>query len=408
MRQKLTDLAVRNAKASGGKPRKIADANGLYLHVEPTGAKYWRYRYRTPDGRERINALGTYPELSLSEARKRHVEARTKVLNGVDPVQVKREAKAAKQAAVKNSFESIAREWHQRKKADWTPANAVRILRRMEIHLFPTLGSKPVNEVTARMVLETLKRIEAKGTLETARRCLQYTTGALRRAVVEGHVENVVTLALGRDALTAPPVRNHPRVKLEELGEVLRALDAANLHAVTRLCLSLIFQTAVRSGEARGARWAEFDLDAARWTIPAERMKMANAHIVPLSRQALITLRELQKLTGDREGLFPNQRQPLKPISENALQYAFNRAGYAGRQTVHGIRGLFSTTANESGKWDGDVIELCLAHNVGGSVRRAYNSSQRLPDRAKLMQWWADEIDTARAGATIIEFRKAV
>jgi integrase len=207
----------------------------------------------------------------------------------------------------------------------------------METHLFPTLGSKPVNEVTARMVLETVKRIEAKGILETARRCLQYATGALRHAVVHGHVENVVTLALGRDALTAPPVRNHPRVKPEELGDVLRALDAASLHTMTRLCLALVFQTAVRSGEARGARWAEFDLEAARWTIPAERMKMANAHIVPLSQQALTTLRELQKLTGDREGLFPNQRQPLKPMSENALQYTFNRAGWL-RRAANGSR----------------------------------------------------------------------
>jgi integrase len=408
MRQKLTELAVKNAKAVG-KPRKLADANGLYLHVEPTGAKYWRYRYRSLDGREKVVSLGVYPVLSLAAARKKHADARTQVASGGDPVEHKRAIKLAAQVAAANSFESIARAWHARKKGDWkNEKNAVSVLRRMEQHLFPSLGRKPVTEVTARMVLDTVKRIEAAGTLETARRCLQYADAALRYAVVHGHVSHVVTHALGRDALTAAPARNHPRVKPEEIGAVLRAVDAADLRPATRLCLALVFQTAVRSGEARGARWSEFDLDQARWTIPAERMKMANAHIVPLSKQAIATLRELQQHTGDCELLFPNQSQPLKPMSENAMQYALNRAGYAGRQTVHGIRGLFSTTANESGQWDGDVIELCLAHNVGGSVRRAYNSSQRLPDRAKLMQWWADQLDSARAGATIIEFRKAV
>ena len=407
MAQKLTELAVKNAKATG-KARKIADAHGLYLHVEPTGAKYWRYRYRTADGRERVAALGVYPVLSLADARKAHADARKALANGLDPVQQKREAKALARASAESTFEAIARQWHHAKRNKWTPDNAVRIMRRMEMHLFPALGAVPVAEITARLVLDTIRKIEAAGTLETARRCLQYTSGTLRFAALDGLVQTVTTDAIGRDALTSATDRNHSRVKPEEIGALLRAIDASSLRPITRLALALVFQTAVRTTEARAARWAEFDLDAARWTIPAERMKMDAAHIVPLSRQAVATLRELQQHTGDGDLLFPNQARPLVPMSENAMLYALNRAGYAGRQTVHGIRGLFSTTANESGKWEADVIELCLAHQSGNAVRRAYNSAQRLPDRAKLLQWWADHLDTARAGATIIEFRKAV
>jgi len=407
MTPKLTELAVKNAKATS-KARKIADAHGLYLHVEPTGAKYWRYRYRTADRRERVAALGVYPVLSLADARKAHADARKALANGLDPVQQKRDAKAHARASAESTFEALARRWHHGKRNQWTPANSVRIMRRMEMHLFPALGAVPVAEITARLVLDTIRKIEAAGTLETARRCLQYASGTLRLATLDGLVQTVATDAIGRDALTSASDRNHSRVKPEEIGALLRAVDASSLRPITRLALALVFQTAVRTTEARAARWAEFDLDAARWTIPAERMKMDAAHIVPLSRQAVATLRELQQHTGHGDLLFPNQARPLVPMSENAMLYALNRAGYAGRQTVHGIRGLFSTTANESGKWEADVIELCLAHQSGNAVRRAYNSAQRLPDRAKLLQWWADHLDTARAGATIIEFRKAV
>ena len=409
MAQKLTDLVVKNAKATG-KARKIADAHGLYLHVEPTCAKYWRYRYRTPDGRERIAALGVYPVLSLADARKAHADARKALTGGVDPVQHKREAKAAARVSAQSTFEVIAREWHdaKQKKGKWIDDSAVRIMRRPETHVFPTLGALPVAEVTAQKVLDTVQKLELAGKHETASRCLEYTQSVLRLASRKKLVTMIATDAISRDDLVGGVTRNHNRVKPEEIGALLRAIDAANLRPVTRLALALVFQTAVRTTEARAARWAEFDLDGARWTIPADRMKMDAAHIVPLSRQAVSSLRELQQHTGSGELLFPNQNRPLAPMSENAMLYAMNRAGYAGRQTVHGIRGLFSTTANESGKWEADVIELCLAHQSGNAVRRAYNSAQRLPDRAKLMQWWADALDTARKGATIIEFRKAV
>lgn len=404
-----TDLHAKHAKATAdGKPRKIKVAHGLYLHVEPAGGKYWRYRYRGADSRERVAALGKYPEMSLAKAKSEHAKARDVLAGGVDPVQHKRNIKAAGLVSAECTFEVVARQWHQHKRNKWTAPNVIRIMRRLEMHMFPELGAVPVAELTARQVLDTVRKIDSAGSLETARRCLQYTAGALRLAVLNGLVTTVATDAIGRDALTSPTGRNHSRVKPEEIGALLRAIEAAELRPVTRLALALVFQTAVRTTEARAARWVEFDLDGARWTIPNERMKADAAHIVPLSRQALATLRELHQHTGAGDLLFPNQARPLAPMSENTMLYALNRAGYAGRQTVHGIRGLFSTTANESGKWEADIIELCLAHQSGNAVRRAYNSAQRLPDRAKLLQWWADWLDTAHAGATIIEFRKAV
>ena len=411
MAQKLTELFVKNAKPKVvGKPSKYPDGHGLYIHVEPTGAKYWRYRYRTPDGRERVAALGVYPVLSLADARKAHADARKALASGVDPVQRKRETKAAARVSAESTFEVLARQWHdaKQKKGKWIDDSAVRIMRRLETHIFPTLGALPVAEVTAQRVLDAVHKLELAGKHETASRCLEYTRGVLQLAAKKKLVSMIATDAISRDDLAGGVTHNHNRVKPEEIGALLRAVDASNLRPVTRLALALVFQTAVRTTEARAARWAEFDLDGARWSIPAVRMKMDAAHIVPLSRQAVATLRELQQHTGTGDLLFPNQNRPLAPMSENAMLYAMNRAGYAGRQTVHGIRGLFSTTANESGKWEADVIELCLAHQSGNAVRRAYTSAQRLPDRAKLMQWWADSLDTARAGATIIEFRKAV
>lgn len=401
-----TDLEIKKAVANPDKIVKLRVDNGafrgLVLQIEPSGAKYWRYRYQTLDGREHVASLGVYPTISLADARREHEKACKALAQGVDPVRAKREQKLAAVASAASTFEVICRNWHRNRLHKWTRDNAVRILKRLENHMFPTLGKIPVADVTARQILAVLRNIEAVGSFETARRCLQYTAGALRLAAWDGHVPSAVTDAIPEDALTAQPDRHHNRVKPDEVGSLLRAIDAAKLRPVTRLAIALVFLTAVRTTEARAAQWVEFDLDASRWAIPAERMKMSEAHIVPLSAQAVAVLRELHAITGKGELLFPNAARPLVPMSENCMLYAFNRAGYAGRQTVHGIRGLFSTTANESGRWDGDVIELCLAHKPNNAVRSAYNSAQRLADRTKLMQWWADHLDRARAGATLL------
>ena len=401
-----TDLEIKKATAPADRAVKLRVDNGafrgLVLQIEPSGAKYWRYRYQTLDGREHVAALGVYPTIGLADARREHEKACKALAQGVDPVRAKREQKIAAVAAAASTFEVVCRNWHRNRMNKWTPDNAVRILRRLENHMFPDLGKLPVADVTARQILATLRKIELDGSYETARRCLQYTSGALRLAAWDGHVPSAVTDTIPADALTSQPDRHHSRVKPDEIGTLLRAIDAANLRPATRLAIALVFLTAVRTTEARAARWVEFDLDAARWAVPAERMKMSEAHIVPLSQQAVAVLRELQLHTGNGELLFPNVSRPLVPMSENTMLYALNRAGYAGRQTVHGIRGLFSTNANESGRWDGDVIELCLAHKPNNAVRSAYNSAQRLADRARLMQWWADHLDRARAGATLL------
>jgi len=408
LQQKLTDLAVKNAKPNGERARKLADANGLYLHIETTGAKYWRYRFRTLDGRERVAALGIYPLVTLADARKAHLEARRLVSAGEDPVAVKQAAKRDAQTAAASTFEVVARAWHAKKATEWTPLNMQRVLRRMEIHLFPDLGALPVAEIKPKQILGTLRKIEATGLFETAHRCLSYVKCVLQLAREDELIESLATEAISHGALTAPADRNYSRVKPDEIGALCRAIDAANLFPTTRLGLAFVLLTAVRSCEARGARWVEFDLQHGRWTIPGERMKMGAAHIVPLSRQALALLMELREHSGEREFLFPNHNRPQVPMSENAMLYALNRAGYAGRQTVHGFRGLFSTVANESGEWDADVIELCLAHQSGNAVRRAYNSAQRLADRTRLMQWWADYLDRSRAGAEVVVINRPV
>lgn len=411
MRQKLTDLAVRNAKPNGDKARKMADANGLYLHVDPNGSKYWRYRYRMPDGRERVAALGQYPVLSLADARAAHLEARRRLSAGTDPAQHKRQAKAAAIAAAEATFERCGRQWHtQNSKLVkngsplWTPDNAKRILGRLQNHLFPKLGARPIESITSDDLLAVLRAIEAAGKHETAHRCLQYLRGIFRDAKRAKLITENVTADIDDTDLLPREKRHHSRVSQEHIGSLLRAVEAADLRPVTKLALQFVFLTAVRTTEARAARWAEFDLGKRRWLIPKERMKMGEAHLVPLSEQAVALLAKIQILTGDGELLFPNQSRPTECMSNNTMLYALYRAGFAGRQTVHGIRALFSTAANESGDWDRDVVELCLAHQDRDETRAAYNAATRLKDRTLLMQWWADYLDQARAGARVLSF----
>jgi integrase len=263
-------------------------------------------------------------------------------------------------------------------------------------------------------VRDLVRAIDATGKHETAARILQYIGSALSKAKVDGLVTEVVTDHLDTsETLSAHTVEHHPRVAESEMGQLFRDIAGASINPVTRLALMLLFFTAgaMRPGNIQRAQWSEFDIERARWTIPAAKMKGTKtqkrtdgAFIVPLSTQALAVIAELRTLTGDRSYLFPNHHDPLGHMSANAMGFALNRMGYQNRQVPHGARGLFSTASNESGKWDADTIELCIAHRVGSAVRQAYNSAQRLPDRARLMQWWGDKIEAARAGATVIAF----
>ncbi len=408
---KLTDIAVKQA-APGATVRKMADGHGLSLEIHPNGGKYWRYRFRDAAGKEQKIGLGVYPGVSLKQAREAHQKLRDDKKAGHNPAVVRKLARFSDGENARNTFEALARDWHaDRAKSKWTADNAGEILRRMENHLFPVIGGVPVSSLDPQRVLRTVKAIEANGTVETAHRALQCVGQALRWGVQDGRAPRDFTPDL-RGALASPGDRHHHRMPIADIPTLLQDLRAANLYAVTRHAIEWLFLTACRSGEMRGATWAEIDADRGRWVIAAERMKMGSQHIVPLSRQAIATLESMRALgltSAPGEFIFPAMQHQARMMSENTVGYAFNRAGYAGRQTPHGIRGLFSTAANESALWKFEDIELALAHQTGNAVSRAYNAAQRIPERARLLQWWADELDRMLEGkpdtsATVIAF----
>jgi integrase len=403
---KLTELGIKAIQPGTG-IAKHADGNGLLLEVRPSGGKYWRYRFRDAGGKEQYLSLGTYPDVSLAAARKLHQKMREQHKDGVDLAQARRDGKTLAASDARNTFESLARDWHtDNQKTRWTAQHGKEILRRLENHVFPVLGTYPVSSIDAQRVLRCVKAIEGTGSIETAHRCLQSIGQALRWGVQHGRAARDFTPDL-RGALGSTGTRNHPRVTLNELPALLRALDGAANYPVTALAIRWLFLTACRTGEMRGATWGEVDLQAKRWTVPKERMKAGTHHIVPLSTQALAVIADIRALgltSESHEFVFPASQRQARMMSENTIGYCFNRAGYAGRQTPHGIRGLFSTHANESAKWQFNDIELCLAHQTGNEVSRAYNSAQRVPERARLLQWWADELDRMRDGATVLSF----
>jgi integrase len=398
---RLTDLAIKAAKPKA-QAYRLGDGKGLYLDVRPSGGKFWRYRYITDAGKENIVSFGEYPGVGLARAREIHLSAHTaRKTDGADPGRVRRVAREKRQIDAKTTFTHVAKSWLTLKSKQWSEDNIHRIARRLELHAYPQLGKDPITTITGKHVQTLVRRLHEADKHETAKRLLQYIDAILHFGRLEGYVSRVVTEDIDRSIFVRPDVVSHPRLQQENMGELFRAIDRADIRPQTRLALNLLFLTAVRTANIREALWSEIDFEKKQWVIPAEKMKIkgAGSYIVPLSRQALQVLTELYEINGDHVRLFPNQSRRSEPISENTLLYALNRMGYAGRQTPHGARGLFSTAANDSGIWDGDVIELCLAHSVGSAVRKAYNSAQRLKERAALFQWWADQIDVARLGA---------
>lgn len=396
---KLTELEIKNARP-GASRTKLADGKGLFLEIYPHGGKSWRYRF-PQDGKEQTVTLGTYPGMGLAEARNTHKALRDRRISGVNLIEAKREEKRLKKDSAANTFEALARAWHTDNAPHrWTARHAHEILRRMENHIFPELGSYTMQTLTPQLVLRAMKGIEKTGSIETAHRSMQIIGQALRWGVQHGRADRDFTPDL-RGALASAGNDHHARLPVTDIPQLLKDLEAAKLYAVTRLAIDWIFLTACRTGEMRGATWAEIDLDRNRWTIRPERMKAGTQHIVPLTKQSRAILDKLQALglsTDADRPVFPAMQSQAKVMSENTILYAFNRMGYAGRQTPHGVRGLFSTYLNESGKWQFADIELCLAHQTGNEVSRAYNSAQRVPERARLLQWWADELDRMRDG----------
>lgn len=403
----LTDAACRNAKCPEGRPRqRFADSGGLYLEVQPNGAKHWRWKYRLA-GKEKRLALGTYPEVALAAARRARDEARDKLKTGTDPVQARKDAKAALVLKQGNTFKAVALAWWEHWKGPKTERHADYVKRRLEADVFPAIGGMPIADITAPRLVQVAKAIEARDALDIAKRSLQTMGQVFRYAVAHGIIErNPAADVKPSDALKPRKKENYARVDAKELPQLLRRMEAYNGSPHTRLALKLIALTFVRTGELIAARWEEFDLEAAEWRIPAERMKMRTPHIVPLASQAVEVLKTLQELRNLSPMVFPGERNHEKPMSNNTILMALDRMGYKGRMTGHGFRGVASTILHEQG-WRHDVIELQLAHQERNAVSAAYNHALYLPERRKMMQAWADFLDAERAGAKVLPFKAA-
>lgn len=397
----LTDLRCRKVQPRE-KPFKLFDSGGLYLLVspggrrKPEGLKHWRLKYRIA-GKEKLLALGVYPHVSIAHARTARDEAKRLLAEGRDPASARREEKRAALISAATTFEAVGREWVEQRRNRWTPDHAERVLDSLITDVFPTIGSRPIAEISAPELLHVLRKIEARGALEVASRVYQRCSAIFRYAVATGRCERSPVGDL-RGALKAPKREHRPALLAADLPEYLRALHAYEGQLQTKLALKLLALTFVRSGELRGADWSEFDLEHAEWRIPAERMKMRAAHIVPLSRQALAVLAQLKPLTADQRFLFPNLHKPGTCMSENTMLFALYRMGYHSRATGHGFRATASTILNEHG-WRADAIERQLAHAEKNKVRAAYHRSEYLAERRKMMQAWADYLDRAAYGA---------
>ncbi len=401
----LTDTKVRTTKPTE-KPQKLFDGGGLFLLVTPTGGKLWRLKYRF-GGTEKLLSLGIYPQTSLAEARQKRDQATALLANGVDPNDIKKAQKAAGNQETE-TFEIIAREWYAKFSPTMAVSHARTIIRRLELYVFPWLGTKAVKSITAPELLTVLRRIEAKGALETAHRVKHVCGQVFRYAIATGRAERDPSGDL-RGALPPTSVKHMATITdPKEIAGLLRAIDDYRGSMVTRCALQLAPLVFVRPGELRQAEWSEVNLETAEWRISAEKMKAGVLHIVPLSKQAIDILQEIHPLTGHGRYVFPSPQTGSRPMSNNAILAALRRMGFAkDEMSGHGFRSMASTLLNEQG-WNRDAIERQLAHAERNSVRAAYNYAEFMPERKKMMQAWADYLEGIKAGAKIIPIRAAV
>lgn len=397
----LTALEVAKAEAKD-KLYKLFDERGMFLLVKPNGAKYWRLKYAI-GGKEKTYAMGVYPEVSLKDARELRDDARRLIAKGIDPVLARHQEKLVNVVAQENTFQAVALEWHSKAKGAWTARHAGNVLGTLEEDIFPYMGARPIADITAPELLDVLRKIEERGAPDMAARMRQRCSAVFRYGIITHKVKHDPAADLV-GALESRKVQHRAYIKRDELQEFMERLKTYEGQPLTRLALYLIVLTFVRSGELRGATWNEINFDRAEWRIPAERMKMSEEHIVPLSAQALDVLDEIKTLSWSSTLLFPSQNGSGKIMSENTLLYAMYRMGYHKRATVHGFRATASTILNEMG-FHPDVIERQLAHQEKNKVRRAYNHAQYLPERRKMMQSWADYIDST-ATAKIVPIGK--
>lgn len=411
----LSAIDVSKAKPKE-KEYKLSDGDGLYLQVTPTGGKLWRLKYRF-GGKEKLLSLGTYPQISLADARQRREDARKLLANGVDPGQAKKAQRLSGIASGENTFESIAREWFDKFSPGLAPSNTEKIKARLEKDLFPWIGQRPIAELKAPELLAVLRRIEERGAVDTAHRVKQNCGQIFRYAIATGRADFDISAHL-KGALARPKKSHFPALTdPKEIAVLLRAIDGFRGTFVVRCALQLAPMFFIRPGEFRHAEWSEINLESAEWNIPIERMKQSKEqkekrkgekHLVPLSRQAVAILKELHPLTGSAKYVFPSTRTKDRPMSENTINSALRSIGYEqGAITGHGFRATARTLLDEVLGFRPDIIEHQLAHAVKDANGRAYNRTQFVEERRRMMQQWADYLDGLKAGAKVIPILKA-
>jgi integrase len=393
----LSDLSVRSAKPAE-KPYKIADERGLFLLVTVAGGKLWRFKYRFM-GKEQLLTLGNYPDVGLKDARERRDQARKLLADGKNPSVEKKRAAAAAAIGAANTFKLVAEEFIAKGRQEGLAPPTLAKSDWFLSMLAPAIGSRPIAEIEPFELLAVLKKIEKAGHHETAKRMLSFSARVFRYAVATTRARYNPAADL-RGALIAPKVKHHAAIlDPKPFGGLLRAIDGFEGEPATQLALRLAPHVFVRPGELRQAEWAEINLDAAVWRIPAAKMKMAREHVVPLSTQSIEILERAKPLSGHGRYVFPSVRTPLRPMSENTINGALRRLGYSNEEmTGHGFRSSASTMLNESGLWSTDAIERALAHGDTDQIRAAYHRGAHWPERVRMAQWWSNYLDDLRAG----------
>lgn len=395
----LTQLQITAAKPNT-KPYSLSDGQGLSLTIQPTGAKLWRFRYRY-GGVAKTLHIGPWPTTSLAAAREKCREARKAIADGLDPVVEKKRAKIAEKFATATTFKAVALEWISKCEREGRAEVTLDKIRWLLSMAYPLIGSHPIDAITPIEALSVLRKVEEGGRYESARRMRSVLSRVFRYGIATARCDRDVAADL-RGALTTPKTKHHAAItEPDEVGILLRTIDAYNGQAVTRMALRLSPHLFVRPGELRQAEWAELDLEKAVWSIPAERMKMRKAHKVPLSHQSLALIEELREISGHRQHLFPCMGSPRRPMSENGVNQALRRMGYeTGEMTAHGFRALAASLLNEMGQWHPDAIERQLAHQDTSAVRRAYARGEYWDERVAMMQHWSDYLDGLRDAGT--------
>lgn len=404
----LTDTVIRSAKHEA-KPKKLVDEKGLFLLLQPTGGKLWRFRFRF-EGKENKLSLGRYPEVSLKEARRRRDAARQTLAMGIDPTKEKKQKAIDAAISAANSFEAVGKDYLEKMGRDGREAVTVNKSRWLLSLFGKDVANMPICDIKPAELLKALQVIESKGHFETARRMRSLASRIFRYAVATSRANSDPT-ALLRGALVAPKVKHHSAIlEPKAVGQLLRAIDDYKGYPLTKIALQLIPHVFVRPGELRHAEWAEFNLDLAVWTIPAEKMKMRQPHLVPLSAQVIEILVRAAVLSDHHKYVFSSLHTGARPMSENTINVALRRIGYSGKEmTAHGFRAMASTLLNESGLWNPDAIERALAHDTSSSVRGTYHRGQHWAERVKMAQWWSDFLDQLKVDpdAQGLEFKSS-